>query len=179
MAKELLAHFGSMGALLAADKERLSEIKFINDSFIVSLRVMHEFLARTLKETTTSSNVISSWAALLDYLQIKMANLNLEQFRTLFLNKQNSLIADEVMATGTVDQTPVYPREIVKKALYHGASAIILVHNHPSGNSKPSKNDLELTTKIVSACKTVGVMVHDHVIVGRNEYYSFKSNMLL
>jgi DNA repair protein RadC len=108
-----------------------------------------------------------------------MSNLQVEQFRALFLNKKNILIADEVMATGTIDQTPVYPREIVKRALAHEAGAIILVHNHPSGKAHPSNSDIDLTTQIVNACKTVNVSIHDHVIIGKGEYYSFKTHMLL
>jgi DNA repair protein RadC len=124
-------------------------------------------------------NIIGSWGALLEYLKFNMGNLQIEQFRILFLNKKNSLIADEIMATGTIDQTPVYPREIIKRILVHEAGAIILVHNHPSGSAKPSTSDIELTVQIVNACKTVNVSVHDHVIIGRGEYYSFKTNMLL
>ena len=108
-----------------------------------------------------------------------MGCLKIEQFRVLFLNKKNVLIADEIVATGTIDQTPVYPREIVKKSLFHEAGAIILVHNHPSGNIKPSKSDIDLTTQIINACNMINVTVHDHVIIGGGNYYSFKSNMLL
>ena len=97
----------------------------------------------------------------------------------LFLNKKNILIADEIMATGTIDQTPVYVREIVKRSLFHEAGAIILVHNHPSGNSKPSKADINLTTDIRKACDMVNITIHDHVIIGKNEFYSFRTNMLL
>lgn len=124
-------------------------------------------------------SIISSWGTLLDYLKFNMSCLKLEQFRVLFLNKKNMLIADEVMATGTIDQTRVYPREIVKKSLFHEAGAIILVHNHPSGSTKPSNSDIDLTTQIVNACSTINVTVHDHVIIGSGDYYSFKSNMLL
>ena len=126
-----------------------------------------------------NTNVIGSWGALLEYLKFNMGNLQIEQFRVLFLNKKNSLIADEIMATGTIDQTPVYPREIIKRILAHEAAAIILVHNHPSGSAKPSSSDIELTAQIVNACKAVNVSVHDHVIIGKSEYYSFKTNMLL
>ena len=136
-------------------------------------------LNRVFAERVENKNVISSWSPLLEYLKFNMGCLNIEQFRVLFLNKKNVLIADEVMATGTIDQTPVYPREIVKKSLFHEAGALILVHNHPSGNPKPSNADIDLTTQIISACKTINVTVHDHVIIGGNEYYSFKSNMLL
>jgi DNA repair protein RadC len=126
-----------------------------------------------------NTNVIGSWGTLLEYLKFNMGNLQIEQFRVLFLNKKNSLIADEIMATGTIDQTPVYPREIIKRILAHEAAAIILVHNHPSGSAKPSSSDIELTAQIVNACKAVNVSVHDHVIIGKSEYYSFKTNMLL
>ena len=121
-----------------------------------------------------NTNVIGSWGALLEYLKFNMGNLQIEQFRVLFLNKKNSLIADEIMATGTIDQTPVYPREIIKRILAHEAAAIILVHNHPSGSAKPSSSDIELTAQIVNACKAVNVSVHDHVIIGKSEYYSLK-----
>ena len=136
-------------------------------------------LNRVFAERVENKNVISSWSPLLEYLKFNMGCLKIEQFRVLFLNKKNVLIADEIMATGTIDQTPVYPREIVKKSLFHEAGALILVHNHPSGNPKPSNADIDLTTQIISACKTINVTVHDHVIIGGNEYYSFKSNMLL
>ena len=136
-------------------------------------------LNRVFAERVENKNVISSWSPLLEYLKFNMSCLKIEQFRVLFLNKKNVLIADEIMATGTIDQTPVYPREIVKKSLFHEAGALILVHNHPSGNPKPSNADIDLTTQIISACKTINVTVHDHVIIGGNEYYSFKSNMLL
>ena len=126
-----------------------------------------------------NQNVIGSWGALLEYLKFNMGNLQVEQFRVLFLNKKNCLMADEIMATGTIDQTPVYPREIIKRILVHEAGAIILVHNHPSGSAKPSSSDIELTAQIVNACRVVNVSVHDHVIIGRGEYYSFKTNMLL
>jgi DNA repair protein RadC len=134
---------------------------------------------RVLINQVMNRNIIGSWGALLEYLKFNMGNLQIEQFRILFLNKKNSLIADEIMATGTIDQTPVYPREIIKRILVHEAGAIILVHNHPSGSAKPSTSDIELTVQIVNACKTVNVSVHDHVIIGRGEYYSFKTNMLL
>jgi DNA repair protein RadC len=134
---------------------------------------------RVLMNQVINTNVIGSWGALLEYLKFNMGNLQIEQFRVLFLNKKNSLIADEIMATGTIDQTPVYPREIIKRILAHEAAAIILVHNHPSGSAKPSSSDIELTAQIVNACKAVNVSVHDHVIIGKSEYYSFKTNMLL
>ena len=145
----------------------------------MNLKIIKELINRVLANQVLKQNVIGSWSALLEYLKFNMSNLRLEQFRVLFLNKKNILIADEIMATGTIDQTPVYPREIIKRILTHEAGAIILVHNHPSGNTKPSNSDIDLTTQIVNACKTVNVSVHDHVIIGKGEFYSFKTNMLL
>ena len=179
LAKELIYHFGNITQLIAADKEKILAIPGTTENVFLSLHIIKELIGRVLAEQVIKKHVISSWSALLDYLKFKMGKLKLEQFRVLFLNKKNMLIADEVMATGTIDQTPVYPREIVKKALYHEAGAIILVHNHPSGNAKPSNSDIDLTTQIVNACNTISVTVHDHVIIGNNEYYSFKSNLLL
>ncbi|RYE06054.1 MAG: JAB domain-containing protein [Rickettsiaceae bacterium] len=179
LAKNLLKHFGSLSNLINSDKDKLALLEGTNENVCVSLYLVQELISRILKEKIESKNSISSWAALLDYLKFSMGNLKVEQFRTLFLNKKNILIADEVMGIGTIDQAPVYPREIIKRALFHEAGAIILVHNHPSGSSKPSKADLELTNKIVETCKSVNVTVHDHVIIADGQYYSFKSNMLL
>lgn len=179
LAKELLRKFGNLGNLIGASRESLMEIKGTNEGCFLSFQIIKEIINRVLAEQVVRQNVISSWGALLDYLKFNMSTLQVEQFRVLFLNKKNVLIADEILATGTVDQTPVYPREIIKRVLLHEASAIILVHNHPSGNSKPSNSDIDLTTQIINACKTVNVSVHDHVIIGKGEYYSFKTNMLL
>ncbi len=179
LAKELLQKFGTFNNLLNLSKEKLLEIIGTNENVFLHFQIIKEVLNRILASKVIEQNVISSWGDLLEYLQFNMSNLQIEQFRVLFLNKKNTLIADEVMATGTIDQTPVYPREIVKRALIHEAGAIILVHNHPGGNSNPSNVDIDLTTHIVNACKTVNVSVHDHVIIGKGEYYSFKTNMLL
>ena len=179
LAKELLNKFGNLNNLVNSNKENLSEVEGTNQSIFLNLQVIKELINRVLASQVINQNVIGSWGALLEYLKFNMSNLRLEQFRVLFLNKKNALIADEIMATGTIDQTPVYPREIIKRVLVHDAGAIILVHNHPSGNSKPSNSDIDLTAQIVNACKTVNVSVHDHVIIGKGEYYSFKTNMLL
>jgi DNA repair protein RadC len=179
LAKELLHKFGNFNNLINLNKEKLSEINGTNENIFLNFQIIKEILNRILAGKVLQQNVISSWGALLEYLKFNMSNLHIEQFRVLFLNKKNILIADEVMATGTIDQTPVYPREIVKRALAHEAGAIILVHNHPSGSPNPSNSDIDLTTHIVNACKTVNVNVHDHVIIGKGEYYSFKTNMLL
>lgn len=179
LAKELMNSFGSIGALLGGTMEKISDVPGTNESTSILLKMVKELINRALAERVIQKNIISSWAALLDYLRYNMADLKIEQFRVLFLNKKNVLIADEVMAMGTIDQTPVYPREIVKKSIYHEAGAIILVHNHPGGDTRPSNADIDLTTEIVKACETINVTVHDHVIVGSSGHYSFKSNMLL
>ena len=179
LSKDILNNFKGINNLLKADREQLLSIDGTNDSLHLHLKVINELMRRSLFDRVKKKHIISSWSALQEYLQFTMGSLRIEQFRVLFLNKKNILIADEVMAMGTIDQTPVYPREIVKKSLFHEAGALILVHNHPSGNPKPSNSDIDLTAQIVNACKTVNVKIHDHVIIAENDYFSFKSNMLL
>ena len=179
LAKSLLSAFGGFNRLVHSEKEKILAVDGATESIYLQLRIINEMLNRVLAERIENKNVISSWSALLEYLKFNMNCLKVEQFRVLFLNKKNVLIADEIMTTGTIDQAPVYPREVVKKALFYEASALILVHNHPSGNPKPSSSDIDLTSQIIGACKTINVIVHDHVIIGGNDYYSFKSNMLL
>jgi DNA repair protein RadC len=179
LAKELLNKCGNLNNLINSNQENLAEVKGFTQSVFMNLKIIKEIINRVLAHQVLNQNVIGSWSALLEYLKFNMSNLRIEQFRVLFLNKKNILIADEIMANGTIDQTPVYPREIIKRILLHEAGSIILVHNHPSGNAKPSNADIDLTTQIINACKTVNVSVHDHVIIGKGEYYSFKTNMLL
>lgn len=179
LAKQILAEFGDIANLINCNEEKLFTIEGMNSNIYILLLVIQEIINRKLKDKIIQQNIINSWAALLDYLKFALGDLKIEQFRVLFLNKRNVLISDEVMSSGTIDQTAVYPREIIKRALFHEAGAIILVHNHPSGNSKPSKMDVELTNKLAQACSTFNITIHDHVIISRNEYYSFKSNMLL
>ncbi len=179
LAKELLGQFGNLANVINADKEKLLTIKGITENLYVNFVVIRELINRILKQKIINQNIISSWGILMDYLKATMGNMRLEQFRVLFLNKKNVLIADEVLSQGTIDQATIYPREIIKRALFNEASALILVHNHPSGISKPSSADIELTNKIVETCSNVNISVHDHVIITANEYFSFKSNMLL
>ena len=179
LAKTLLKQFGDLSGVLNATEDKLLSVAGITSSVYVNMRLVKEVLSRTLKTTIKDQNILSSWNALIEYLQGSQGNMQTEQFRTLFLNKKNVLLADELEEAGTIDQTPVYPREIVKRALFHEASAIILVHNHPSGNPKPSPEDIGLTKEIIAACKTIGVKVHDHVIICKSDFFSFKSNMLL
>ncbi|WP_341748106.1 RadC family protein [Candidatus Tisiphia endosymbiont of Dascillus cervinus] len=179
LAKELLTQFGSLANLINADKEKLLNIKGTNDNLYVNFVIMRELTNRMLKQKVINQNVISSWNVLIYYLKATMGSMKTEQFRILFLNKKNVLIADEILSQGTIDQATIYPREIIKRALFNEAGAIILVHNHPSGISKPSNTDIELTHKIVETCANMNISVHDHVIITANEYFSFKSNMLL
>lgn len=170
LAKELLNKFGNLNNLINTSRKKLSEVKGITQNFFISLQIIKELMKRVLITQVMNQNVIGSWGALLEYLKFNMGNLQVEQFRVLFLNKKNSLMADKIMATGTIDQTPVYPREIIKRILVHEAGAIILVHNHPSGSAKPSSSDIELTAQIVNACMVVNVSVHDHVIIGKLQF---------
>jgi DNA repair protein RadC len=145
----------------------------------VLLKLVTELLQRVLREQIQDRPVIGSWSALLDYLQVTLSHEPIEQFRVMFLDRKNVLIKDEVQQRGTVDHTPLYPREIVKRALELAASAIIMVHNHPSGDPTPSRADLEMTQQVVAALGAVGIQVHDHVIVGKNRHTSFKSQRLI
>lgn len=179
LAKELLQQTGNLNSLINADRMKILAVEGAKESTYLQLKLIKELLSRVLYEEVKNKNIISTWSALLNYLKFNLSCLKIEQFRILFLNKKNILLADEIMGTGTIDQTPVYPREIVKRALFHEAGAIILVHNHPTGDANPSTADIELTTQIINACKVINVQVHDHVIIGGGTYYSFKSNMLL
>lgn len=179
LAKLLIKEFGSLPSVINAAHDKLILTAGVTESICTNFNLMREIVSRMLQHEVIQKNVLSSWAALVDYLRVTMGATKTEQFRTLFLNKKNILIADELQTLGTVDQTPVYPREIVKRTLFHEASAIILVHNHPSGNPSPSKADIDLTKSIMQACAGVGVSVHDHVIIAGNEFYSFKSNLLI
>lgn len=179
LAKTLIAQLGSLAKVLNASESELLKVKGMNESAVAHLRVVQEAAERLLKEEVTSKPILQSWKALLDYCRASMGHLKSEQFRILFLNSKNRLIADELQEVGTVDQTPVYPREVVKRALELEASAIILVHNHPSGDTTPSKADIQLTRKIIQACEAVGIALHDHVIVSALSHCSFKSNGII
>ncbi len=175
LAKELIAIFGSFGAVIHADPTRLHDVKGVSDATIADFAILRETTARLTQAKVMKREVISSWGELLDYCFAAMAHNAIEQFRILFLDRQNVLIADEVQQTGTVDHTPVYPREVVKRALALNASAIILVHNHPSGDPTPSRDDIEMTKQIIDTAKPLGVTVHDHLVIGKGKHASFKS----
>jgi DNA repair protein RadC len=179
LAKNLLKEFGSLAKVINAEAEQLQLLKNVGPSSVFTIKLINSLIRRVLKKQIEKKIILQSWSSLIDYLIATQGYKTIEQFRVLYLNTKNILIADELQEGGTIDQTQVYPREIVKRALFHGASAIILVHNHPSGNPTPSKTDIEMTKKIIDACATINVQIHDHVIVTKDEFYSFKSNMLI
>lgn len=179
LAKELIATFGSLGKVFSADPDTLKKTKGIGEAAIASLRIVQECVERILKEDVVDKPILQHWKALLDYCRASMGNLTIEQFRILYLNKKNMLIADEVQGVGTIDHTPIYPREIIKRALFLGATSIILVHNHPSGDPTPSPADVDMTYKVMEMCKPMGITVHDHLVISAHKHYSFKSNGVL
>ncbi len=179
LAKALIARFGSLADVLSAAPERLLEVKGVGDGIVATLKLAREAGLRLTRAQALNRPVLSSWSAVLEYCQAAMAYENREQFRVLFLDRKNTLIADEVQQQGTIDHTPVYPREVAKRALELDATAVILVHNHPSGDPNPSRPDIEMTKKVVAATAALGIVVHDHLVIGRGTHASFKSMGLL
>lgn len=180
LAKTLLKRFGSFSGVLAAPAERLAEFPGLGEITVAHLHVFRAAALRFARDKITSDQpILSSWTALIDYCRSAMAFEDIEQFRVLFLDKRNRLIADEVQQTGTVDHTPVYPREVIKRALEHSATALILVHNHPSGDPTPSAADVQMTRQIHDIAKPMGISLHDHVVIGRNGHVSMKGLRLI
>jgi DNA repair protein RadC len=175
LAKQLLARFGSVAGVLGASLEELKTVPGVGDAVALDVKLVHEAALRAGRDAVARRPVISSWSALLAYVKTALAHEAREQFRVLFLDKKNQLIADELMNRGTVDHAPVYPREVVRRALELSASALILVHNHPSGDPTPSQADIDMTRQVVEASRTLRIAVHDHLVVGRNGVASFKS----
>jgi DNA repair protein RadC len=175
VAKALIARFGGFAEAVAAPLERLVEVEGVTEAVALDLKIVHAAAERAARGRVLNQPVISSWNALLDYCRTALADAREEQFRVLFLDKKNRLIADEVLGKGTVDHAPVYPREVVRRALDHAATAVILVHNHPSGDPTPSKADIDMTREIAAAAKPLGVAVHDHLVIGKQSTASFKS----
>ncbi len=173
--KALLKRFGTLQAVLAASAEELRGVAGVGEAAALDLKLLHEASLRTLRAPAMGREVISSWTALLAYVRVALAHAPREQFRVLFLDRKNQLIADEVMNEGTVDHAPVYPREIMRRALELSASSVILVHNHPSGDPTPSKADIQMTRQVVDAGRSLNVQVHDHLIVGRDGVASLKA----
>jgi len=179
LAKYLLARFGSFADVIAAPRERLLEIDGAGESVVTQLKIIEAAALRLSKTKLIGKPALSSWQALLDYCKAAMARAVREEFRVLFLDRKNVLITDEVQSAGTIDHTPVYPREIVKRALELNASSLILVHNHPSGDPTPSRADIEMTRNIAAAARPLGIAIHDHLVIGRSGHASFKSLGLL
>jgi DNA repair protein RadC len=179
LAKELIRVFGSFADVIAAPPDRLREVSGVGDSVVAALKTVQAAALRLARGQVLNRPALSSWEALLDYCAAAMARTQTEEFRILFLDRKNLLLADEVHQRGTVDHTPVYPREVVKRALELGASALILVHNHPSGDPTPSRADIAMTREIAAAAKALRIEVHDHVVIGRGRHASFKALGLL
>ena len=179
LAKELIAKFGSFAEVLAAPRQRLEEVKGIKEATSTDLKILHAVAGRITRGEARKRTVLSSWTAVLDHCRTTMAFSDKEQFKIIFLDKRNQIIADEVQQTGTVDHTPVYPREVVKRALELAATAIILVHNHPSGDPTPSRADITMTQQIIDVAKPLGIAVHDHIIVGKDGHASLKALKLI
>ena len=178
-AKALLARFGSLEGVLAASEREIARVTGVGPASAIDLKLVHAFTVRLAQGQVMRRKVISSWSALLAYVRAVLQHEPVEQFRVLFLDKKNQLVADEVLGRGTVDHAPVYPREIMRRALELSASAVILVHNHPSGDPEPSRADIDMTRQVVEAGRQLNVTVHDHVVVGRDGIASFKSKGLL
>lgn len=174
IAKALLARFGTLAGVFGAPIALLQEVSGIGEAVALDLKLISTIGHRTLKSELRQKQLLSSWSAVIDYCHAAMAYETKEQFRILFLDKRNTLIADEVQQKGTIDHTPVYPREVVKRALELSATAIILVHNHPSGDPTPSRADIDMTKLIVETAKPLGIAVHDHIIIGKDGHVSLK-----
>ncbi|WP_420004556.1 RadC family protein [Arenibacterium sp. LLYu02] len=179
LARRLLDQFGDFNRVVTASPERLGDVQGIGQAVICDLKILEAAAQRMARAKVMQRQVISSWDALLDYCHTAMAHRETEQFRVLYLDRKNTLIADEEQGRGTVDHVPVYPREVAKRALELNASALILVHNHPSGDPTPSQADISMTRKVVAALEALGITLHDHLIIGASDELSFRSEGLL
>jgi len=175
LARELLETFGDFNRVITASPARLQMVKGAGPAVVLELKLVEAAAQRMVRARVLQKPILSSWDALLDYCHTTMAHRETEQFRVLFLDRKNVLIADEEQARGTVDHVPVYPREIVKRALELNASALILVHNHPSGDPTPSESDLSMTRQVQDACAALGLALHDHLIIGKSRELSFRA----
>jgi len=179
IAKALLDKFGSFAEVISAPQNRLAEVDGVGEASITELKIVQAAASRLLRGEVKKRPVLASWSAVLDYCRTAQAFADREQFRVLFLDKRNQLIADELQQIGTVDHTPVYPREVVKRALELSATALILVHNHPSGDPTPSRADIQMTQQIIAVANPLGISVHDHIIVGKEGHASLKGLKLI
>ena len=179
LAHQLLDVFGDFNRVLSAPTSRLAEVKGVGDAVIAELKIVEAAAQRLARSRILQRHVISSWDAVLDYCHTTLAHRDTEQFRVLYLDRKNVLVADEAQAQGTVDHVPVYPREVVKRALELNASALILVHNHPSGDPTPSDADIAMTRQVQIAAEALGLTLHDHLVIGKSRELSFRSQGLL
>ncbi|NKB51375.1 MAG: DNA repair protein RadC [Rhizobiaceae bacterium] len=179
VAKALLQRFGSISGVLGATERELTQVPKIGINAARDIKVVAAISSQSLRSEIEQKTVLSSWSSVIDYCNATMAHEKVEQFRILFLDKKNGLIADEVQQTGTIDHTPVYPREVIKRALEVSASALILVHNHPSGDPTPSRADIEMTRTIIESAAPMGIVIHDHIIVGKQGHASMKGLQLI
>jgi DNA repair protein RadC len=179
LAKTLLKTFGGLSGVFSASLQDLQAVEGLSENSAALLKAIHTLTQRILISDIEKKPVLSSWQKLIDYCYVAMAQEKREQFRVLFLNRKNELIADEIQQVGTVDHAPVYPREIVRRALELGATALILVHNHPSGDPAPSDSDILMTEEIIRAARALDIFVHDHIIIARDGHTSFKSMGIL
>lgn len=179
LAKALIDRFGDYAGVVSAAPARLREVKGLGEAAVIELKIVEATAQRLARNSVIDRVVLSSWSALMAYCKSRMARLETEEFRVLFLDRKNRLIADEAQGRGTVDHVPVYVREVVKRALELNASAIILAHNHPSGDPTPSRADIDMTKLIVDSARPLGITVHDHVIIGREMDASFRALGLL
>ena len=179
LAKALLARFGSFAEVISATPERLKEVKGVGPAVISHLKLIQAAAQRLARVSVINKPVLSSWNAIIDYCRTAMAYDETESFRLLFLDKKNQLIADELQQRGTVDHTPVYTREVIKRALELSATALIMVHNHPSGDPTPSMADIEMTKRVISAAEKLNILVHDHIIIARKGHTSFRNLQLI
>lgn len=175
IAKALIARFGDLGGVASAAADQLTGIKGVSEKTAAELKLIQALAERMAREQVIGRPVIASWSALVNYCRTVMQHATTEQFRVLFLDRKNKLIADEVLGRGTIDHAPVYPREIVKRALAHEASALILVHNHPSGDASPSQADIDMTRTLAEICQPFDIALHDHLVIGRENTSSFKT----
>ena len=175
LAHALLETFNDFNGVIAAPAARLHEVKGVGEAVICELKIIEAAAQRLAQSRVMQRPVVSSWDALVDYCHTTMAHRETEQFRVFYLDRKNVLIADEEQAKGTVDHVPVYPREVAKRALELNASALILVHNHPSGDPTPSQSDIDMTNRIQDACTALGLVLHDHLIIGKSTELSFRS----
>lgn len=179
LAKALLREFGSLAQLISADPESVRRVDGMGDASIAALKIVQSINLRVLKGALRDQPILSSWDSLLDWLRADMGALGVERVRVLYLNSRNMLIRDELASEGSIDQSAIYTREIIKRALELGAAAIIIAHNHPSGSPEPSRQDIAITRDIAEAAAKLGIVLHDHIIIGGSDYRSFRAMGLL